>query len=202
MEPQISDRQDLQREFGLYLKAQRERKRITLDEASKTLRISEDNLRSLEKGNFSKLPRMPFVLGLVNSYGRYIGCEITQLQQKVAELKPLLPPHAALDTVGKPNDPQLMDVHKPSFYVTQKMIVMVASVLVLAIGVWVILGVFSPEITRLMNTPGVGGGVTGTGTGTDTSEDVLPAQPANTSVSNEVQKWENPVPATVPNTRE
>jgi cytoskeletal protein RodZ len=151
MSAPIEHSQEIQRQFGLYLKTQREQKSLSVQDASKTLRISEGNINAMENGHFSKLPQVPFVLGLMRSYGKFIGCDTVQLQQKIQGLQPTLQPHVPLEKVGKPHDPQLVDVHKPSFYVTQKLVYTLLAIVGLAIALWISLDVFSPQITRFMN---------------------------------------------------
>ena len=138
---------DLRREFGEYLKTQRERKHISIAAVSKTIRVAEVNLMAIENGDFSKLPRRPFLLGIMKSYGRVLGCDSDELYQKVNDLFPVGQSSVALNKLGYPMDPNLVDVEKPAFYLTRRLMLSLAGVVVVAIGIWIALDFFAPRIS-------------------------------------------------------
>ncbi len=59
---------------GAYLKKEREAKNISLHEVSRLTKISEIYLDYLEKDEYEKLPKGPFVKGYISSYSKSIGC--------------------------------------------------------------------------------------------------------------------------------
>ena len=59
---------------GAYLKKEREAKNISLHEVSRLTKISEIYLDCLEKDEYEKLPKGPFVKGYISSYSKSIGC--------------------------------------------------------------------------------------------------------------------------------
>ena len=60
---------------GAYLKKEREAKNISLHEVSRLTKISEIYLDCLEKDEYEKLPKGPFVKGYISSYSKSIGCD-------------------------------------------------------------------------------------------------------------------------------
>jgi cytoskeletal protein RodZ len=66
---------DARREFGDYLRAERELRRIPLAEVAEATKIPVRALESLEEGQWDGLPAMIFVRGFVQSYGRHLGIE-------------------------------------------------------------------------------------------------------------------------------
>lgn len=140
--------QSSQREFGQYLKGQRERKHLSIATVSKTIRVSEANLVALESGSFSQLPRVPFLLGVIKSYGTAIGCDSDELQQKMQQLFPTSRPSAQLHRLGQPSDPTLVGFEKSSFYLTRRLVVFTGALIVLGIGIWVGLDFFSPQLSE------------------------------------------------------
>lgn len=141
----------MQQRFGEYLKAQRQMRHIDLEEMSQSIRVSIEKLQALEAGDFSMLPKMPFVHGIVKSYGRFIGCDVDELNQKMHELAPSLVPSSPLEKLGQPNDPKLVGVEKPSFYLTQKLLIAVGAVIVLIVGVWFALDKVGPALSSYIN---------------------------------------------------
>ncbi len=61
---------------GAYLKKEREAKNISLQEVSRLTKISEIYLDCLEKDEYEKLPKGPFVKGYISSYSKSIGCKV------------------------------------------------------------------------------------------------------------------------------
>jgi cytoskeletal protein RodZ len=61
--------------FGLYLKTQREKKGIRLEEIASITKIHLHSLELLEAGDWSALPPEPFIRGFITAYAKYVGLE-------------------------------------------------------------------------------------------------------------------------------
>lgn len=103
--------QEHYRPIGQILKQVRLDKNITLEEISKTLRISKDYLTALEEGDFQSLPPLSFSTGFLRSYAKYLDQDqdhaVSAFQQ---ECKGELEPH----TMGMTFDP-LSSSAKPTW---------------------------------------------------------------------------------------
>jgi cytoskeleton protein RodZ len=60
-------------EFGTYLKSQREKKGIRLEEIASITKIHLHNLELLESGQLEQLPPEPFLRGFITAYAKYVG---------------------------------------------------------------------------------------------------------------------------------
>ena len=67
------------KELGLFLKKQREEKKVTLEEVSVATKIGVKVLQALEDGEEEKLPPKPFVRGFVQAYARYLGLDVKEV---------------------------------------------------------------------------------------------------------------------------
>lgn len=65
----------LEKDFGSYLRSERESRQIPLSEIASATKISMRSLQSLEAGRWSELPADVFVSGFVRSYSRHLGVE-------------------------------------------------------------------------------------------------------------------------------
>ncbi len=65
--------------LGEALRIARERKRITLEQASEDTRIREKFLRALEAGDYQVLPGAVYTKGFLRNYGEYLDLEIDEL---------------------------------------------------------------------------------------------------------------------------
>lgn len=77
--------------YGKYLREEREKRGITIEEISRITKISPGQLKSLEKDDFAALPPITFVKGFVRSYSKHIGIEaddaINRLEQYLSEIE-------------------------------------------------------------------------------------------------------------------
>jgi cytoskeletal protein RodZ len=58
---------------GSALRKARERRRVSLDEASRDTKLALDHLRALEEEDFEALPGDPWIRGSLRAYARYLG---------------------------------------------------------------------------------------------------------------------------------
>ncbi|MDP9264874.1 MAG: DUF4115 domain-containing protein [Chloroflexota bacterium] len=65
--------------LGEILRAQRERKKITLDQAADDTRIRERFLRALEDGDYESLPGAVYTKGFVSNYAEYLDLPTAKL---------------------------------------------------------------------------------------------------------------------------
>lgn len=73
-------------ELGSVLRAEREKRGLSLDNVAEHLKISARILRALEEGDESSLPHTVYVRGFVRSYGNYLGLDSKELQEGMTSL--------------------------------------------------------------------------------------------------------------------
>src|SRR5689334_2016055 len=61
--------------LGEFLRQERERRGITLEQVASATKIGVKNLHALEADHYVDLPAKPFIRGFVNSYCRFIGLD-------------------------------------------------------------------------------------------------------------------------------
>lgn len=61
--------------LGEYLRCEREKRHITIEQVASATKINIKLLHALESDNFDSLPAKPFVRGFVTSYTRYVGLD-------------------------------------------------------------------------------------------------------------------------------
>jgi len=87
--------------LGEYLRVERERRGITLEQVASATKINVKLLQALEGDQFVDLPAKPFVRGFVISYSRFVGLDpkevLTQFQSFLEEKVQERPAHVALD---------------------------------------------------------------------------------------------------------
>jgi cytoskeleton protein RodZ len=71
--------------LGAYLKAERERRGLSIDQAASSTKIGLKILKLLEEDRYSELPALPFVRGFVRNYGKFLGIDGEQLLTDYAE---------------------------------------------------------------------------------------------------------------------
>ena len=62
-----------QRDFGKYLRSERELRQVPLAEVAEATKIPQRTLEQLEAGEWEALPAEVFVRGFVRSYARHLG---------------------------------------------------------------------------------------------------------------------------------
>ena len=91
---------------GMYLRYSRLNQKKTIDQAAKALCIRKIYIKAIEESNFKELPPVPYGMGFVRSYAKYLGLNAERIVQcykneafpkKVAEksLAPLTPARLA-----------------------------------------------------------------------------------------------------------
>lgn len=65
--------------FGQTLRSSREYQGISLNSAAARLRIRPDILRSIEEGDFSRMPQRGYARNMINAYARYLGLNPTEI---------------------------------------------------------------------------------------------------------------------------
>src|SRR5947208_16910727 len=65
--------------LGEQLRAQRERKAITLEQAAAGTRIREKFLKALEEGDYQSLPGAVYTKGFLRNYAEYFDLETDEL---------------------------------------------------------------------------------------------------------------------------
>src|SRR4051812_29946352 len=71
--------------FGSYLKGQREKKGIRLEEIASITKIHLHSLQLLEASKWAQLPPEPFIRGFIIAYAKYIGLDIKETIGKYQE---------------------------------------------------------------------------------------------------------------------
>lgn len=65
--------------LGEYLKHEREKRNISIEQLAYGTRIGIKMLRALEEDNHAELPAQPFVRGYLQAYAKYVGLDIQDL---------------------------------------------------------------------------------------------------------------------------
>ena len=66
-------------ELGALLRAERERRGLSIEDVSAHLKISVRKLRALEDGDASAMPHPAYVKGFVRSYATYLGMATSEV---------------------------------------------------------------------------------------------------------------------------
>lgn len=66
-------------DIGSVLKAAREDKGLSLEDAATTLRIRSDHLRALEEDDFDRLPGSVYAIGFIRTYATHLGLNAAEL---------------------------------------------------------------------------------------------------------------------------
>jgi len=93
---------------GHLLKSTREAKKITLEDACKSLKIRKFFLENIEKGHFEKLPGTVYTLAFIKSYSVYLGVDFEVLSSELAKLTTSLEKDAPLVTYCLPQPKNLL----------------------------------------------------------------------------------------------
>lgn len=65
--------------LGEFLRGERERRHITIEQVASATKINVKLLHALESDNYDALPAKPFVRGFVTSYTRYVGLDYREV---------------------------------------------------------------------------------------------------------------------------
>ncbi|MEM8714627.1 MAG: RodZ domain-containing protein [Cyanobacteria bacterium P01_G01_bin.4] len=79
-------------EIGSLLRKARSAQNVSYEDASRTVRIRPDFLRSLEAGQLDGLPERVYVRGFIKAYGNYLGLDGDALANQFASAAQLVPP--------------------------------------------------------------------------------------------------------------
>jgi cytoskeleton protein RodZ len=69
-------------DIGAELRAAREARELDISTAAQDLRIREDYLRSLESGAYDGLPGIPYAVGFVRSYAKYLRLDAADMVRR------------------------------------------------------------------------------------------------------------------------
>ncbi len=70
--------------LGEFLRAEREKRGLTIEQTSSATKIGLKILRQLEADQYSELPALPFVRGFVRNYGKFLGLDGEKLLKDYA----------------------------------------------------------------------------------------------------------------------
>jgi cytoskeleton protein RodZ len=85
--------------FGAYLKAQREKKGVRLEEIASITKIHIHSLELLELSHWEHLPPEPFIRGFIIAYAKYVGLDPKETIGKyLEEVSPGVMPKSSPDT--------------------------------------------------------------------------------------------------------
>ena len=73
--------------LGQYLRQERERRGITIEQVASATKIGIKTLHALEEDRYSELPARPFIRGFVTSYARFIGLDFSLPMLRLAQAK-------------------------------------------------------------------------------------------------------------------
>ncbi len=70
---------DIQPSLGEFLRQERERRGITIEQVASATKISVRLLHSVEADQYAEMPAKPFIRGFVTSYARFIGLDSKEI---------------------------------------------------------------------------------------------------------------------------
>ena len=73
---------DAAESVGTALRKAREKRGVSLPQASRDLCLKEDVLRALESRQYSALPKVPYCFGFVRTYSRFLGLEPEEMVRR------------------------------------------------------------------------------------------------------------------------
>ncbi|MFG6375026.1 MAG: DUF4115 domain-containing protein [Desulfovibrio sp.] len=73
-------------ELGEVLRAEREKRRLSIDDAANELKINVRQLQALEEGNVGLLPHQAYAKGFIRSYASWLGISHEEIQRALASL--------------------------------------------------------------------------------------------------------------------
>jgi cytoskeletal protein RodZ len=65
--------------LGQFLRQERERKGVTLEQVASATKVSVRQLHALEADQYAEMPAKPFIRGFVTSYARFIGLDAKEI---------------------------------------------------------------------------------------------------------------------------
>ena len=71
--------------LGEFLRQEREKRGITLEQVASATKINVKILHLLESDHYSDLPAKPFVRGFVSSYAKFIGLDVQDVITRFSE---------------------------------------------------------------------------------------------------------------------
>ncbi|MBY0280613.1 MAG: DUF4115 domain-containing protein [Alphaproteobacteria bacterium] len=104
----LEKKPELSTKVGHLLKSTREAKKISIEDACKTLKIRKFFLENIEKGDFEKLPGTVYTLGFIKSYSVYLGVDFEELSDELTKLTTSLEKDVALSTYSLPQPKNLL----------------------------------------------------------------------------------------------
>jgi cytoskeletal protein RodZ len=117
--------------LGEQLRAQRERKNITLEQAAADTRIREKFLKALEEGDYPSLPGAVYTRGFLRNYAEYLDLDTEELVLLFHQERDGAPPEPAPKRTFKPYRPVVHKslIFRPIIFVPVLIIAFVASFL-------------------------------------------------------------------------
>lgn len=104
--------------LGEFLRAEREKRHITIEQVASATKINVKLLHALENDNYDALPAKPFVRGFVTSYSRYVGLDSHEVLQKFDDYldeksgkkfeRPASSPHIFVEKEGQRDNSKTM----------------------------------------------------------------------------------------------
>lgn len=138
----------LNRTFGQRLKTQRKRKKNSLSQAEEETKIRANYLKALEEENLADLPGEVYTLGFLKKYAQYLKLNVSSVEaQYKREREVLKKMGKGQEGLRKFAPPRHLSTVK--FYLTPKMMAIVASV-ILILG---LLGYIVYEVNQFTKAP-------------------------------------------------
>lgn len=114
-------------ELGEVLRAEREKRHLSIDDAANELKINVRQLQALEEGNIDLLPHQAYAKGFIRSYASWLGISPEEIQRALAS--PGVPEKAPQKIVSNEKD-KVPGKTRKSFFIP-------VFILLLALGLYV-----------------------------------------------------------------
>ena len=129
-------------EFGAALRELRLLKKLSLSEASNSLKIRQIYLFAIEEGRINDLPGSAYTNGFVRAYAGYLGLDITEVMRRFANAK------------GKVQENENFvppSVEQEAYFPTGRVLFIAGCMAVLVYGGWNHLNFFGRSVDGLVN---------------------------------------------------
>jgi len=97
---------ELGAQVGAQLAALREKRGMSIEDVSARLKVSVQKLKRLEAGEWSVLPEMPFIQGVVRSYARMLGADPEPMIEPLRRFGRAAPIDIPQPQTGQPSIPK------------------------------------------------------------------------------------------------
>lgn len=139
-------------EFGELIRAQREKKGLTIEEIAIRFKLSPSTLRSIEEGSLEKLPHAVYARGFVRAYAQAVDLDASSLEEG---MEALFPQHL-FEEVPTPPSPLSSRLTKGGKSFADKLVTLIIVLVGLSLplaGGWFVYMHYGDDIAKIVKKP-------------------------------------------------